>query len=118
MAICGLYYQSMYEITAKHKQAQTPISLKSGPFQLKFSEILQVNPKNNRSRASRLTLISIPATSYRPLIQTDDFAVLFMNELKNFADLFMNELNNLTNVVIGKLGKLFHKQYCSQDFFL
>jgi hypothetical protein len=38
-----------------------------------------------------------------------------MNELKNFADLFMNELNNLTNVVIGKLGKLFHKQYCSQD---
>jgi hypothetical protein len=106
MVICGLYYQSVYEITAKRKQAQTPISLKSGPFQLKFSEILQVDPKNNRSRASRLTLISIPATSYRPLIQTDVYAVLSMNEL-----------TNLTNVVIGKLGKLLHKQYCSQDFF-
>jgi len=31
---------SVYEITTKRKQAQTPISLKSGPFPLKFSEIL------------------------------------------------------------------------------
>jgi len=43
--------------------------------------------------------------SYRPSVQVDVFAVLFMNELKN-----------LTNVVIGKLGKLVHKQTCSHDF--
>ena len=42
--------------------------------------------------------------SYRPLIQVDIFAVLFMNELMN-----------LTNVVIGKLGTLVHKQNCSYD---
>jgi hypothetical protein len=29
----------------------------------------------------------------------------------------MNELKNLTNVTMGKLGKLLHKQNCSQDFF-
>ena len=44
--------------------------------------------------------------SYRPSVQVNVFAVLFMNELKN-----------LTNVVIGKLGKLVHKQTCSHDFF-
>jgi len=39
--------------------------------------------------------------SYRPLIQVDVFAVLFMDELKN-----------LTNVVIGKLGtKLFSRLF-------
>jgi len=43
--------------------------------------------------------------SYRPSVQVNVFAVLFMNELKN-----------LTNIVIGKLGKLFHKQTCSHDF--
>ena len=45
--------------------------------------------------------------SYRPLIQTDVFAILFMNELKK-----------LTNVVIGKLSKFVHKQNCPHDFFL
>jgi hypothetical protein len=44
--------------------------------------------------------------SYRPLIQADVCAVLFMNEL-----------NNLMNVLIGKLGKLDHKQNCYHDFF-
>jgi hypothetical protein len=38
-------------------------------------------------------------------MQTDAFAVLFINQLKN-----------LTNVVIGKLGKLVHKQNCSHHF--
>jgi hypothetical protein len=32
---------TMYEITVNRKQARTPISLKSGPFPLKFSENLQ-----------------------------------------------------------------------------
>ena len=50
----------MYEITAKRKQARTLISLNSGPFPLKFSEILQAHSKNNRSLASGLTLILIP----------------------------------------------------------
>ena len=40
------------------------------------------------------------------MLQTDVFAVLFMNKLKN-----------LTNVVIGKLSKLVHKQNCSTTFF-
>ena len=31
------------------------------------------------------------------------------------AVLLMNELQNLTNVVTGQLGKLIHKQSCSQD---
>ena len=31
------------------------------------------------------------------------------------AVLLMNELQNLTNVVTGQLGKLIHKQNCSQD---
>ena len=43
--------------------------------------------------------------SYRPSVQVNVFAVLFMNELKI-----------LTNIVIGKLGKLVHKQTCSHDF--
>ena len=55
------YIDAVYEITALHKQALTPISLKSGPFPLKFSKILQAHPNNSRSRASRITLISIPA---------------------------------------------------------
>jgi len=56
----NLNHSPMYEITAKRKQAWTSISLKSGPFPLKFSEILQVHSKNNRSLTSGLTLISIP----------------------------------------------------------
>ena len=40
------------------------------------------------------------------MLQSDVFAVLLMNELKN-----------LTNVVIGKLGKLVHIQNSSHDFF-
>jgi hypothetical protein len=33
----------VYEITAKFKKARTSISLNSGPFPLKFSEILQIH---------------------------------------------------------------------------
>ena len=43
---------TVYEITAKRKQARMLISLKSGPFPLKFSEIRQAHPKNNGSRIS------------------------------------------------------------------
>lgn len=58
----GINYQGspVYEITTKRKQARTHISLKSGLVLFKFSEILQAHPRNNRSRVSGLTIISIP----------------------------------------------------------
>jgi hypothetical protein len=51
--------------TSTSSVAQTPISLKSGPFPMKYAEILQVHPKYNRSRASVLALISIPDSDIR-----------------------------------------------------
>ena len=36
---------TMYEITVNRKHARTPISLKSVPIPLKFSENLQAHPK-------------------------------------------------------------------------
>lgn len=55
-------YQTVYKITVKHQQVRIPISLKSGSFLLKFSEILHAYAKTNRSRASGAALISIPGT--------------------------------------------------------
>jgi hypothetical protein len=60
-----MFTLAVYEITTKRVQAQTPISLKSGPFPMKYSEILQIHPKYNRSQASVLALISIPDSDIR-----------------------------------------------------
>ena len=62
VGLYGINYlgSPVYKITTKRKQARTHISLKSGLVILKFSGILQAHPRNNRSRVSGLTLISIP----------------------------------------------------------
>jgi hypothetical protein len=62
------------------------------------------NGKTKDSLTYKNFVLNLNDSKWRPPLEADVFAVLFMNELKN-----------LTNVVIGKLGKFVQKQKCSHD---